>query len=142
MKLLCVFKWIVGVSSVLNYSNNALYQFFIPVFSSLAVSKGLSAAAIGAVLAMYSVGMVLQSFFMEALHRRLGSKRTYMLGVSGGAAVSLLAISLNYAPLVLFIIAASLLRFIDGARETQFEVAAFVYFAENVLECTTAKLQG
>lgn len=59
MKLLTVFKWIVGVSSLLNYQNNALYQFFIPVFSAKAVDKGLGATVIGAVLAMYSVGMVL-----------------------------------------------------------------------------------
>ena len=31
---------------------------------------------------------------------------------------------------------------IDGARETQFEVVAFVYFAENVLEGTTEAMQG
>ena len=86
--------------------------------------------------------MVLQSFLMDSLHKKLGSKRTYMLGVTGGAVVSLLAITLNYAPYWLFIVAASMLRFIDGGRETQFEVATFVYFAENILECTTEKLQG
>ena len=59
-----------------------------------------------------------------------------------GAIVSLLAISLNYSNFYLFIIAAVVLRALDGARETQFEVVTFVYFAENVLECTTEKMQG
>lgn len=79
---------------------------------------------------------------MDRLHKRLGSKKTYLLGVSGGIVVSLLALALPYASLVPFVLAGALLRLIDGARETQFEVAAFVYFAENVLECTTEKLQG
>lgn len=91
---------------------------------------------------MYSVGMVIQSFTMDALHSWLGSKKTYILGTCCGAVVAGLAISLNYLSTLPFIIIACTLRAIDGARETQFEVAAFVYFAENVLECTTEKMQG
>ena len=79
---------------------------------------------------------------MDALHAKLGSKKTYLLGVSCGALVSLLAITLNYASLVPFVIAAIILRTIDGDRETQCEVGTFVYFAVNVLECTTEKMQG
>ena len=130
----------MGISSILNYSNNALYQFFTPVFSTMAYDKGIGPTVIGAILAMYSVGMVIQSFTMDMLHSKLGSKKTYILGVSCGAIVSLLAICLNYSSLVPFIILASLLRFIDGGRETQFEVVFFVYIAENILECTTEKL--
>ena len=89
---------------------------------------------------MYSVGMALFCFVIDSLHAKLGSKPTYILGVFCGAIVSLLAITLKYESYSFFIFAASLLRFIDGARETLFEVVAFVYFAENVLEGTTDKM--
>lgn len=62
--------------------------------------------------------------------------------MSCGAVVSLLAITLNYTSIIPFVCFAVLLRFIDGARETQFEVVFFVYISENILECTTEKMQG
>ena len=133
MKIETVYKWIVGVSSVLNYQNNAVLQFFPPIFTELALEQGVSPTGIGVILAMYSVGIVIQSFKMDALHTKLGSKPTYILGVSSGAVVSLLAVTLNYSSFKLFICAAVVLRFIDGTREAQFESVAFVYFAENVL---------
>jgi len=73
---------------------------------------------IGVLLAMYSVGMIVQSFTMDPLHQRLGTKKTYILGVTSGAVVSLLAIAMNYSSLVPFVICAALLRALDGARET------------------------
>lgn len=106
------------------------------------MERQITAKAIGVILASYSVGMCIMSFGMDALHVRLGTKATYILGVSFGAVVCLLAISLNYSSIGLFICAAAALRFLDGARETMFEVVAFVYFAENVLPCTTEKMQG
>lgn len=69
-------------------------------------------------LSMYSVGMIAQSFTMDPLHSRLGTKKTQILGVTCGAVVSLLAIVLNYSSLVPFVICACLLKAIDGARET------------------------
>ena len=84
---------------------------------------------IGLILAMYSVGMIVQSFTMDPLHEKLGTKKTQLLGVSSGLIVTLLAIAMNYSSLVPFVICSCLLRFLDGTRETQFEVTAFVYFA-------------
>ena len=84
---------------------------------------------IGFILAMTSVGMILQSFTFDPLHEKLGTKKTQLLGVSSGAIVTLLAIAMNYSSLVPFVICSCLLRFLDGTRETQFEVTAFVYFA-------------
>ena len=91
---------------------------------------------------MYSVGMMIQCFTIDGLHRKLGSKQTYILGTSLGAVVALMAVYLNYADYALFIAFAVTLRVIDGARETQFEVVTFVYFAEKVLEGTTEAMQG
>lgn len=54
---------------------------------------------------------------MDALHTKLGSKATFILGVSCGAVVSLLAITLNYSSLGLFIFAAVVFRTIEGTRE-------------------------
>ena len=65
-----------------------------------------------------------------------------MLGVSLGAVVSLLSIVLNYTPKLLFVMIAAVLKFFDGIREPQFEVVAFIYFAENVLPKTTKHMQG
>ena len=79
---------------------------------------------------------------MEKLRTRLGSKKTFLLGVTLGAAVSMIAIGLNYAPRILFICLAILLKFFDGIREPQFEVVAFIYFAQNILPTTTAEMQG
>ena len=56
--------------------------------------------------------------------------------------MSFLSIVLDYAPKMLFIVLASLLKFFDGIREPQFEVVAFVYFAEKVLPGTTKRMQG
>ena len=92
------------------------------------------------ILSMYSVGMVFQCFTIDSFHKKLGSKKTYLFGVSCGAIVSSLALTLNYTSLIPFICFAVLLRFIDGARETQFEVVFFVYVSENVLECTTERM--
>lgn len=58
MKIETVFKWIVAISSVLNYSNNALYQFFTPVFTEKCFDKDIGPTVIGIILSMYSVGMV------------------------------------------------------------------------------------
>ena len=57
-----------------------------------------------------------------------------------GAIVTLLGITLKYSSHSFFIVAAIILRFIDGAREALFEVVAFVYFSEGVLEGTTQKM--
>ena len=89
---------------------------------------------------MYSVGIVLQCFTIDALHQKLGSKRTHLLGASCGMVVSLLAISLNHVEMMPFICLAIFVEFIDGVRETQFEVIFFVYISENILECTTAEM--
>lgn len=54
--------------------------------------------------------------------------------------VSLLAITLNHVELIPFVCLAIIVEFIDGVRETQFEVIFFVYISENILECTTAEM--
>lgn len=66
----------------------------------------------------------------------------YLLGVTLGAVVALLSISLVYLPYMAFISVATLLKCFDGVREPQFEVVAFIYFAENVLPGTTSEMQG
>lgn len=62
--------------------------------------------------------------------------------MSLGAIVSLLSIALNYTSWLPFVCIAILLKFFDGIREPQFEVVAFVYYAENVLPGTTSTMQG
>ena len=106
------------------------------------MDKNISPNVIGIILAFYSIGMVIMSFTMDSFHRKVGTKKSYIFGTSCGVIVSLLAIALNYEGLVLFICTGALLRFIDGMRETQFEVAFFVYISENILDCTTEKMQG
>ena len=133
---------IVAVSSLLNYSNNAIIQFFLPVFTERALERGISEFQIGLILSVYAFSIVLQSFLVEGLRQCIGSKRTYMLGVTLGALVSALSIALNYAPRTIFVALAFLLKFCDGIREPQFEVVAFVYFAEGVLPHTTKAMQG
>ena len=91
---------------------------------------------------MYAFSIVVQSFLVDRLRNKLGSKRTYMLGVFLGAVVSLLSVALNYAPKLLFVTVAFILKFFDGIREPQFEVVAFIYFAEGVLPKTTKTMQG
>ena len=59
LKIETVYKWIVGVSSVLNYQNNAVLQFFPPIFTELALERGVSPTGIGVILAMYSFGIVI-----------------------------------------------------------------------------------
>ena len=59
MKLESTFNWIVVVSSIVNYSNNALFQFFVPVFTEKALDKGIGPTMIGGILAFYSVGMLI-----------------------------------------------------------------------------------
>ena len=76
MRLEAVYGWIIGISSVLNYSNNALFQFFTPVFTDKALDKGIGPTWIGVILTMYSVGMITQSFTMDPLHAKLGTKKT------------------------------------------------------------------
>ena len=98
MRIETVFKWIVGIASVINYSNNALYQFFTPVFTEKALDKNIGPTLVGVILAFYSVGMLTQSFTMDWLHGKLASKNTYIVGTTSGAVVSLLAIALNYEP--------------------------------------------
>ncbi len=58
MKLKTTFNWIVVVSSIVNYSNNALFQFFTPVFTEKALDKGIGPTLIGVILSFYSVGML------------------------------------------------------------------------------------
>ena len=72
----------------------------------------------------------------------MGSKKTYLLGVTLGAIVSILGIVLNYVPRLAFIITAISYKFLDGIREPQFEVIAFIYFSENILPGTTKNMQG
>ena len=66
----------------------------------------------------------------------------YLLGIAFGAIVSMLSILLTHLPYMAFIAIAALLKCFDGIREPQFEVVAFIYFAENVLPGTTAEMQG
>ena len=84
----------------------------------------------------------MQSFLVDRLRSWLGSKQTYLLGVTLGSVVSILSIVLNYMPKYAFIAIAALLKCFDGIREPQFEVVAFIYFAENVLPGTTMAMQG
>ena len=137
-----LYQLIVLVSSILNYSNNAIIQFFLPVFTERALDREITEFQIGLILSVYAFAIVFQSFLVDKLRDKLGSKRTYLLGVSLGAIVSLLSITLNYTTWLPFILIAVLLKFFDGIREPQFEVVAFIYFAENVLDGTTKKMQG
>ena len=42
MKMKLLFYKIVAISSVLNYANNALIQFMLPVFTERALARGIS----------------------------------------------------------------------------------------------------
>ena len=98
------------ISSVLNYSNNAIIQFFLPVFTERALDIGITEFQIGLILSVYAFAIVFQSFLVDRLRSCLGSKKTFLLGVTFGAIVSLLSIALNYTPKLLFIVIASLLK--------------------------------
>ena len=112
-----MYHLIVVISSILNYSNNAIIQFFLPVFTERALDRGITEFQIGLILSVYAFAIVLQSFLVDRLRSCLGSKRTYLLGVTFGAIVSLLSIALNYMPKMPFIAIAALLKFFDGIRE-------------------------
>ena len=54
--------------------------------------------------------------------------------------VSLLSIAITYLQKIPFIVIAIILKCFDGIREPQFEVVAFIYFAENILPGTTKEM--
>ena len=89
----------------------------LPVFTERALAKGISEFQIGVILSVESFSIVLQSLLVEKLRAKLGSKKTFLLGVTLGAAVSIIAIGLNYAPQIQFLSLAILLKFFDGIRE-------------------------
>ena len=111
------YKAIVAISSILNYSNNAIIQFFLPLFTERALAIGITEFEIGLILSVYAFSIVVQSFLVEALRSKLGSKKTYLLGVTLGAVVSVLSILLNYLSKPAFIFNAALLKCFDGIRE-------------------------
>ena len=117
MKDFLLYQLIVVTSSILNYSNNAIIQFFLPVFTEKALDRGITEFQIGLILSVYAFAILFQSFLVDKLRARMGSKKTYMLGVSFGAVVSLLSITLNYVSWLPFVLIASLLKFCDGIRE-------------------------
>ena len=72
----------------------------------------------------------------------MGTKNVYLLSVGLGSLTAITAISLNYLPKTPFVIIAVICRLAAGFQETQFEVQAFVYFAEGVLKSTTKERQA
>ena len=89
------FKSIVILCCTVNFWNNCLYTFFIPIFIEKANEhSSLSESDIGLILAVLPIALVIQSLLMQKLKKCLegdegtkAHKRLYLLSISLGLGV-------------------------------------------------------